>query len=191
MFYVIIWWWHTLTDGSDTNYKCHTPQDHNLTTSSSCCSDQTSSVHLLHSSGQFLIFLHKSSHTIKITDFWDVMLCSWFHPENADSTFVQNTGKRTYTGYVGFEVLTVMTYEEHGLLFLTERSMQQAQHFRGTYRDLTCFCWLLIWLILWPWRWKQYVPLKYKAHSKLHSVTTQKIILYIYQTKWCHIQKRQ
>jgi hypothetical protein len=149
---------------------CHTSEDHNLSTSSSWCSDQLSSVHLLqsrnnHSSWQFLIFLHKSSDTMKISDFWDVMLCSWFDPENASSMFFQNTGMCTYTGYVRFAVLPAMTYVEYDLLCLTPRSMERAEHFNGTYQHYTCFCWYLTWLTQWLWIWQQYVTLKCWAHS--------------------------
>jgi hypothetical protein len=42
-----------------------------------------------------------------------------------------------------------------------------------------CFCWFLVWLRLSPWRWRQYVPPKCHALSKLQSITTQKTVLFI------------
>jgi hypothetical protein len=36
----------------------------------------------------------------------------------------------------------------------------------------------LAWLTLWPWRWMQCVPLKHRALSQLHGVTTQNSSLF-------------
>jgi hypothetical protein len=38
--------------------------------------------------------------------------------------------------------------------------------------------WFLALLTLWYWRWKQYVPPKQEASSRLHSITAQKTILF-------------
>jgi hypothetical protein len=35
-----------------------------------------------------------------------------------------------------------------------------------------CFCLFLAWPVLWPWRWRQYVPLKCHALAELLGVTS-------------------
>jgi hypothetical protein len=42
---------------------------------------------------------------------------------------------------------------------------------------------LLAWLILWPWRWRQYVPLKQQyTYIRLHGMTSQKVACVIVST---------
>jgi hypothetical protein len=38
-------------------------------------------------------------------------------------------------------------------------------------------CWFLVWLTFQPWRWRQHVPPKYQAFSRLHSITTQTTVM--------------
>lgn len=44
----------------------------------------------------------------------------------------------------------------------TKKSNQQGS---GNKQNVTCFFWLLVWLSLWPWRWRQYVPPKHRWTS--------------------------
>jgi hypothetical protein len=61
--------------------------------------------------------------------------------------------------------------------------------FRGSYflqqeaSSKQWFCLLIMWLILWPWKWKQYVLLKcWWTFTRLHGIISQKIILFIITT---------
>jgi hypothetical protein len=60
------------------------------------------------------------------------------------------------------------------------------RRFGGTYRLYlqACHlltCWFLLKLFLRPWRWKRNVPPKrWLQHSRLHGVTSQKMILFIF-----------
>jgi hypothetical protein len=41
-------------------------------------------------------------------------------------------------------------------------------------------CWFFAQLILWPWRWRRYAPLKHRlTFNWLHGVISQKIALFI------------
>jgi hypothetical protein len=38
-------------------------------------------------------------------------------------------------------------------------------------------CWFLSWLTFWPWRWRQYIPLKrWWTYTRVHGITSQKTV---------------
>jgi hypothetical protein len=45
-------------------------------------------------------------------------------------------------------------------------------------------CLLLSWLICQAWKWRQYVPLKCRALSKLHDATTRTVLFFLRVIRW-------
>jgi hypothetical protein len=78
---------------------------------------------------------------------------------------------------VGFDILTVVTMKSPIFWNVGLYSLVEA------HRYWLCFpptsWWLLGWLILQPWKWRQYVPSKlWWTSTRLYDVTSQKIVLF-------------
>jgi hypothetical protein len=86
----------------------------------------------------------------------------------------------------GFEVLTAVVMKSTISWDITPCSpLRVNRRFRGTYRlpwISACHLlshWFLGWLILWPWRWRRYVPLKRRlTFNSLHSIISQTTVLF-------------
>jgi hypothetical protein len=94
-----------------------------------------------------------------------------------------------YQGCARPEVLTAVVMKNSIFWDITPCSLLKVNwHFKGRVAFifrvkevliLLASVWFLAWLILWPWRWRQHVPLKHRVtFNKLHGIICQKTELF-------------
>jgi hypothetical protein len=82
-----------------------------------------------------------------------------------------------YTSCVGFEVLSVVALKTAIFCIVMSCSSVKLARRRG---QQSASCWFLVWLILWPWGWRQYASPKCQlTFTGLHDVISQKIEVFI------------